>query len=92
MRELRDPNGTKIVLTGAEFCLLEVLCERSGRVLRRHQLLDLTHGRTAGSLERSIDVLVSRLRRKIERDQHDPEIIKTVRSGGYLFAPTVEPS
>ncbi len=92
LRELRDPNGTRIVLTGAEFCLLQVLCERPGRVLSRDQLLDLTQGRTAGSLERSIDVLVSRLRRKIERDQHDPEIIKTVRSGGYLFAPAVEAS
>jgi two-component system OmpR family response regulator len=52
-------------------------------------LLDLTQGRSAGSLGRSIDVLISRLRRKIVRDPHDPEIIKTVRSGGYLFAPPV---
>ena len=89
-RQLTDPSETRIVLTGAEFCLLQVLCERAGRVLSRDQLLDLTQGRSAGSLERSVDVLISRLRRKIERDPHDPEIIKTVRSGGYLFAANVE--
>jgi len=89
LRELHDPEGTRIDLTGAEFALLQVLCERAGRVLSREQLLDLTQGRSAGSLERSIDVLISRLRRKIERDPHDPAIIKTVRSGGYLFTPTV---
>jgi two-component system, OmpR family, response regulator len=90
LRELKDPNGTRIMLTGAEFCLLQVMCERAGRVLSRDQLLDLTQARAAGSLGRSIDVLISRLRRKIERDLSDPEIIRTVRSGGYLFAPTVE--
>ena len=77
---------SRIVLTGVEFCLLQVMCERAGRVLSREQLLDLTQARAAGSLGRSIDVLISRLRRKIERDLRDPEIIKTVRSGGYLFA------
>jgi two-component system, OmpR family, response regulator len=90
IRELKDPNGTRITLTGAEFGLLQVLCERSGRVLSRDQLLDLTQTRSAGSLGRSIDVLISRLRHKIEREPHDPEIIKTVRSGGYLFAATVD--
>jgi two-component system OmpR family response regulator len=92
LREMTDPHGTRIMLTGAEFDLLLVLCERAGRVLSRDQLLDLTQGRSAGSLGRSIDVLISRLRRKIERDPHDPELIKTVRSGGYLFTPSVEPS
>jgi two-component system, OmpR family, response regulator len=90
LRTLVDPGGTRIVLTGAEFCLLQALCERAGRVLSREQLLDLTPGRSAGSLDRSIDVLISRLRRKIEGDPHSPEIIRTVRSGGYLFAPAVE--
>jgi two-component system, OmpR family, response regulator len=92
VRELKDPKGTRITLTGAEFGLLQVLCERSGRVLSRDQLLDLTQARSAGALGRGIDVLISRLRRKIERDPHDPAIIKTVRSGGYLFAATVEAS
>jgi two-component system OmpR family response regulator len=92
LRELRDPNGVLIAVTGAEFDLLQALCERAGRILSREQLLDLTQGRVAGSHERSIDVLISRLRRKIERDAHSPEIIKTVRSGGYLFTATVEPA
>ncbi len=92
IRELKDPRGTRITLTGAEFGLLQVLCERAGRVLSREQLLDLTQARATGSLGRSIDVLISRLRRKIEHDPHDPDIIKTVRSGGYLFAAKVEAS
>jgi two-component system OmpR family response regulator len=92
LRQLCDPRGTRIVLTSAEFDLLQVLCERPGRVLSRDQLLDLTLGRSAGSMERSVDVLISRLRRKLENDPRDPELIKTVRSGGYLFTPEVKPS
>jgi two-component system OmpR family response regulator len=92
LRELRDPRGVFIAVTSAEFDLLQALCERSGRVLSRDQLLDLTQGRGSGSHERSIDVLVSRLRRKIESDVHNPEIIKTVRSGGYLFTAAVNPA
>ena len=92
LRELRNPAGARIALTDAEFGLLQVFCERPGRVLSRDQLLDLTQGRSAGVFERSIDILVSRLRRKIENDPHDPSIIKTVRSGGYLFTPVVEPA
>lgn len=90
MRELTSPQGTQVAITGAEFDLLRVFCERPRRVLSREQLLDFTQGRHAGALERSIDVLVSRLRRKIEIDQHHPEVIKTVRSGGYLFTAAVE--
>lgn len=90
VRELKDPDGTRITLTGAEFGLLQVLCERAGRVLSREQLLDLTQARSAGAVGRGVDVLISRLRRKIERDPHDPMVIKTVRSGGYLFAAKVE--
>ena len=90
LRELRDPQATRVCLTAAEFDLLQVLCERPARVLSREQLLDLTHGRSTGSLERSIDVLISRLRRKIESDPHDPHLIKTVRSGGYIFSAAVE--
>lgn len=90
MRDLTSPQGAQVAITGAEFDLLRVFCERPQRVLSRDQLLDFTQGRSSGSLERSIDVLVSRLRRKIEVDQHRPEIIKTVRSGGYLFTAAVE--
>jgi two-component system OmpR family response regulator len=92
LRELKDPQGTRITLTAAEFDLLQVLSERPGRTLSREQLLDLTQGRSAGSLARSIDVLISRLRRKMESDPHDPHIIKTVRSGGYIFTASVEPA
>ena len=90
LRELRNPAGARVAVTSAEFDLLRVFCERPGRVLSRESLLDLTQGRNAGSFERSIDVLVSRIRRKIESDPQDATMIKTVRSGGYMFAPTVE--
>lgn len=89
-RRLENPEGAEVSLTGAEFDLLLVLVERPGRVLSRDRLLDLTQGRAAGPFERSIDILISRIRRKIEVDPHHPEIIKTVRSGGYLFAAEVE--
>jgi len=92
MRVLSNPQGTRIAITGAEFDLLQVMCERHGRVLSRNQLLDLTQGRSPGPFERSVDILVSRLRRKIEADPHHPDIIKTVRSSGYLFTPAVEAS
>ncbi len=90
MRELRNPDGARVAMTGAEFDLLRTFCERPGRVLSRESLLDLTQGRNAGSFERSIDVLVSRIRRKIEPDPHTATLIKTVRSGGYVFTPRVE--
>lgn len=89
-RRLVNAEGAEVALTGAEWDLLQVMIERPGRVLSRDRLLDLTQGRTAGPFERSIDILISRIRRKIELDPHRPEIIKTVRSGGYLFAATVE--
>ncbi len=92
LRELNSPVSARVVLTDAEFALLQAFCERPGRILSRDQLLDLTQGRSAGVFERSIDILVSRLRRKIEADPHQPSIIKTVRSGGYLFTPAVEPA
>jgi two-component system OmpR family response regulator len=92
MRALTNPQGARVAVTGAEFDLLQVLCERHGRVLSRHMLLDLTQGRSPGPFERSVDILVSRLRRKIEANPHRPNLIKTVRSSGYLFTPTVEAS
>jgi two-component system OmpR family response regulator len=91
-RTLSDPQGSLVILTSAEFDLLQALCERSGKILSRDQLLDLTQGRSAGAFERSVDILISRIRRKIERDPHHPALIKTVRSGGYLFTPPVERS
>jgi two-component system, OmpR family, response regulator len=90
LRELRNPAGARVAMTSAEFDLLRTFSERPGRVLSRDSLLDLTQGRSAGSFERSIDVLVSRIRRKIEPDSQDATMIKTVRSGGYMFTPAVE--
>lgn len=89
-RQLTNPEEVRVAVTGAEFDLLKVLCERPGRVLSRDALLDLTQGRSAAPFERSIDVLISRLRQKIEREPREPEFIKTIRSGGYLFTPAVE--
>ena len=90
LRELRNPGGARVAMTSAEFDLLQTFCERPGRVLSRDNLLGLTHGRNVGSFERSIDVLVSRIRRKIEPDPQQATMIKTVRSCGYMFTPTVD--
>lgn len=89
LRQLLSPEAARVAITGAEFDLLHALCLRPGRVLSRDQLLDLTQGRAAGPFERSIDVLISRIRQKIESDPRNPEIIRTIRSGGYLFTPEV---
>ena len=88
-RELVDPEGTHVSVTGAEFDLLLVFCERPRRVLSRDQLIDLTRGRSANPFDRSIDTLVSRLRHKIELDPKDPRLLKTVRLGGYMFTAAV---
>lgn len=88
-RRLHDPTATRVVLTGAEFDLLVVFCQRARRVLSREKLIDLTQGRDAHPSERSVDILVSRLRQKIEQDPKDPEMIQTIRSSGYLFTPEV---
>ena len=88
-RELRGPDGALIALTSGEFDLLAAFAERPKRVLNRDQLLDLTRGRTANAFDRSIDVQLSRLRRKVETDPKDPALIKTVRGGGYIFTADV---
>jgi len=89
MRRLYDPGGARVELTGAEFEVLLVFCERPGRTLSRDQIIDLTQGREAAPSERSVDILISRLRRKLERDPKDPELLQTIRSSGYLFSPEV---
>ncbi|WP_345009757.1 response regulator [Pseudaeromonas paramecii] len=89
-RELVDENGVTISLSTAEFDLLKVFVERPQRVLSRDQLLDLARGREAQAFDRAIDTLVSRLRRKLERDPKNPELIKTIWGGGYLFAAEVQ--
>jgi two-component system OmpR family response regulator len=85
-RELHTPDGVLMPLTAGEYDLLAVLVENSQRILNRDQLLDLTRGREAGPFDRSIDVQISRLRRKIEVDAKVPAIIKTVRGGGYVLS------
>lgn len=88
-RELRSPDGVMIPLSGGEFELLLVFVEHPGRILSREQLLDLCHGHAHDAFDRSIDVQVSRLRRKIEPDSKRPDLIRTVRNGGYQFSPKV---
>lgn len=90
LRELLDPTGLKITLTSVEFDLLLAFCRRPGQVLSREQLIELVHGGLAGSVERSIDVHISRIRQKIEPDPRERSMIKTVRLGGYVFTPAVE--
>ncbi|MCO5161137.1 MAG: response regulator [Mesorhizobium sp.] len=82
LRRIVRESGTPVDLTGAEFDLLNAFLERPGRLLSRDQLLDLTQGRSRDPLDRSIDVLMSRLRRKLGENDTDP-IFKTVRNGGY---------
>lgn len=88
-RRLLDQEREEVKLTGGEYELLLALIERAGRVLNRDQLLDITQGRTAHIFDRSIDNQISRLRKKIEPNPKDPEIIKTVRGGGYVLAAKV---
>jgi two-component system, OmpR family, response regulator len=88
-RELRSADNTLMFLSGAEFDLLLVFAEHPQRVLTRDQLLDLARGVSHGAYDRSIDVLVSRLRRKLGVDARSPSLIRTVRNGGYIFTATV---
>jgi two-component system phosphate regulon response regulator OmpR len=87
-RAVTDPEGGEVELTGAEFDLLLTFLDRPGRVLSRDQLLDLTRGRDGDVLDRSIDVLISRLRRKLS-DGGATQLFKTVRNGGYQLAAKV---
>lgn len=89
-RRLVSPDACEISLSSGEFDLLVALLERPQIVLSRDQLLDITKNREAGPYDRSIDIQVSRLRQKIEIDHKKPQIIKTVRGGGYVLATSVE--
>ncbi len=91
-RRLESVEGLVVDLSAGEFGLLVAFAEHPQRVLNRDQLLDLTRGRAAAPFDRSVDIQVSRLRRKIEPDPNKPDLIKTVRGGGYMFTPTVERS
>lgn len=89
-RELQDEDGVSIPLSTSEFSLLYAFVRRPNMVLSREQLLDLTKGRAANIFDRSIDNMVSRLRRKVEADPKSPELIQTVWGGGYKFAAQVQ--
>jgi len=89
-RVLHDADGRLVELTGGEFDLLVALLQHPQRVLNRDQLLDWTRGRSATPFDRTIDVQLSRLRRRLGDDSRSSPMIKTVRGGGYLFSPTVE--
>jgi two-component system, OmpR family, response regulator len=85
-RHLLDQEGTIVPLSGAEFRLLRVFLDHPQRVLSRDQLLNLTQGRDAELFDRSIDLLVSRLRTRLEDNAKEQSYIKTVRSEGYVFS------
>lgn len=90
-RELTAPDGTVVDLSGGEYDLLLAFCEHPQRVLSRDQLLDLARNRLAfNGTERSVDVMVSRLRRKLEPTEGSPAIIKTIRGAGYMLVPLVK--
>lgn len=89
-RTLKSPSGALVELTSGEHDLLQAFVEHPNRVLNRDQLLDLARGRTSTAIDRSIDVQVMRLRRKLEENPENPAMIKTVRNGGYIFTPLVE--
>jgi len=89
-RELLSPAGEEVRLTTGEFDLLTAFVANANQVLSRDRLLDLARNREAGPFDRTIDVQVGRLRRKLEDDPQNPSLIKTVRGSGYIFTPAVE--
>ena len=89
-RFLVDADETVVSLSGAEYRLLRVFLDHPQHVLNRDQLLNLTQGREAEVFDRSIDLLVSRLRQRLREDAREPSYIKTVRSEGYVFTAAVE--
>lgn len=91
-RHLRDAAGTLVPLSGAEYRLLRVLLDHPQRVLSRDQLLQLTQGRDADVFDRSIDLLVSRVRQRLGDGARGSRYIKTVRNEGYVFCADVTPA
>ena len=88
-RALENAAGQSVELTTAEFNMLQMFVERPSRVLSRDNIMDLLKGHEWSPLDRSIDSLVARLRKKIEADVDKPTLIKTVRGVGYVFAADV---
>ena len=88
-RRLLDPERREVALTSGEFDLLSTFVDHAGRVLSRDFLLEQTRGREAAPFDRTIDVQVGRLRKKLENDSDDPQIIKSVRGAGYILVAPV---
>ncbi len=88
--ELKSTTGEEIILTSFEFQLLATLVKNANRVLSRDQIMVSITGRDWVSNDRSVDVLMGKLRKKIERDPHNPSMIKTIRGAGYKFTARVE--
>ena len=86
--KLFDRDGQEVALTSMEFDLLKAFAEHPNRVLSRDRLLDLAHSRDWEPFDRSIDVRIARIRKKVEVDPTKPQLIKTIRGSGYLFSPT----
>jgi two-component system phosphate regulon response regulator OmpR len=86
-RRLFAAEGEEVPITAMEFDLLKAFAERPGRVLSRDQLLDIAHSKDMEAFDRSIDIRIMRLRRKVEPDPGKPQVLKTVRGAGYVFAP-----
>jgi two-component system OmpR family response regulator len=84
-RRLHGPGGFSTPLSLAEYRVLRAFVERPQSVLHRQELLDLARGAGVGMLERSVDLLISRLRHKLDDDARKPRLIRTVRGIGYLF-------
>ena len=84
-RQLYGADGAEIPITTMEFDLLKVFVENPGKALSRDRILTLTHDREWDPFDRSIDIRVARLRRKVEADPENPQLIRTVRGVGYMF-------
>ncbi|MBS7700907.1 MULTISPECIES: response regulator [unclassified Chelatococcus] len=87
-KRLLDAAGDDIEISSMEYELLEAFARHPHQVLTRERLCELAHGRTLGEADRSVDIRIARLRKKLEADPSRPELFKTVRGEGYLFAPS----
>ncbi len=91
-RQLNTPDNLVVPLSNAEFRLLFTFVKRPGQVLSRDQLLDIARGKSSLAFDRSIDLLVSRLRQKLSEDSRQPSMLKTIRGEGYMFQPPASAS
>jgi two-component system OmpR family response regulator len=88
-RRLSNPDGAVVPISSAEFRLLLAFVEHPRQMLDRDRLLDMVQGREAHLFDRAVDNQISRLRRKIEADSRNPQLIQTVWGGGYMLAADV---